>query len=217
MRKRACASQPLSHGPLARKATPIRNLSVRKRPPKKALFGRSAKTPRLVRRAAKPHLDVMTYTLPPNTLTPLIPMLKRRARRLTRSDAEADDLVQDTLLRLLQRLRRKGPVDDLPAYAMRTLTNQARMAWRRPPPPEELDEADASVEPDAPLRLDCADTLRAIEELPREQARLLRMVAQGETSPAMLAKRTGIPLGTVMSRLSRARTRLRDMLETPAD
>jgi RNA polymerase sigma-70 factor (ECF subfamily) len=144
-------------------------------------------------------------------------MLTRRARRLTRSHSAADDLVQETLLRLILRARHGGPIDDLPAYAMRTLTNQARMAWRRAPVTEELEEDHATVLPDAPMRLDYADTLSAIETLPRDQADLLRLVAAGETSPARLAQLTGLPQGTVMSRLARARARLRRMLEGEMD
>lgn len=150
-------------------------------------------------------------------LTRLIPMLTRHSRRLTRSHSAADDLVQETLLRLIQRARRGGPIDDLPAYAMRTLTNQARMSWRRASETEELEEDHATVQPEAPMRLDCADALRVIETLPRDQADLMRLVAGGESSPARLAKLTGVPQGTVMSRLSRARARLRRELEGELD
>jgi DNA-directed RNA polymerase specialized sigma24 family protein len=58
-------------------------------------------------------------------------------------------------------------------------------------------------------RLICADTLRAIEALPEKLAQLLRMDSEGDTSPKILAQRTGRPIGTVMSRLSRARVRLK--------
>ena len=49
-----------------------------------------------------------------------------------------------------------------------------------------------------------------ITHLPPQQARLMALVAEGETSPAVLAKQTGQPVGTVMSRLSRARAALKE-------
>ncbi|APX11669.1 RNA polymerase sigma factor [Tateyamaria omphalii] len=141
-------------------------------------------------------------------LVPLIPVLTRRARRLSGSRAEAEDLVQDTLLSLCQRLRDGTEIDDLPAYAMRTLSNRARRSWRIQAT-DELEEDHALTEPDALLRLDCADTLAAIERLPTPQRQLMDLVVAGETSPRALSGATGLPLGTVMSRLARARAKLR--------
>ncbi len=141
-------------------------------------------------------------------LVTLIPMLTRRARKLARSRSEAEDLVQDTLLSLCQRLREGAQIDDLHAYAMRSLSNRARRGWRQSPT-EELGENDAQILPDAMLRLDCADTLAAIERLAPPQRQLMDLVVAGETSPRALANATGLPLGTVMSRLARARARLR--------
>ena len=162
-----------------------------------------------------------TSKQPPNQrsrLPALMPVLQRRARRLAGNPSDAEDLVQETLMRLVKKLNEGHAIDDLPAYAMRTLHNQARMLWRRAPAPEELGEDDASIEPVAMERLECADTLAAIDLLPETQCALMRMVSAGETSPATLAKRTGLPLGTVMSRLARARARLRAALDTgPSD
>ncbi|MEM8579163.1 MAG: RNA polymerase sigma factor [Pseudomonadota bacterium] len=142
-------------------------------------------------------------------LTALMPALRRRARRLTRSDDAAEDLLQDTLVRLLARIQGGAQIDDLPRYAMRALTNTARSRARRAVPLDELTEEAAAIPPVAEDRLACAEALRAIEALPRPQAVLMRRVAQGETSPRALAKATGLPVGTVMSRLSRARATLR--------
>ncbi|WP_299280597.1 sigma-70 family RNA polymerase sigma factor [uncultured Tateyamaria sp.] len=152
----------------------------------------------------------MTHTMQntPPRLVPLIPMLTRRARRLARSRTEAEDIVQDTLLSLCQRIADGKNIDDLNAYAMRTLTNRARRDWRRVAT-DELEEDHAMTEPDALIRLDCADTLAAITMLPTPQRQLLDLVIAGETSPRALSRATGLPLGTVMSRLARARARLR--------
>ena len=104
-------------------------------------------------------------------------------------------------------------IDDLPAYAMRTLGNRAQRGWRQTHT-QELDEADALTLPEAHLRLDCADTLAAVAALPKPQRQLMELVAGGETSPRALAAATGLPLGTVMSRLARARAKLRLTLDT---
>ncbi|WP_299042321.1 sigma-70 family RNA polymerase sigma factor [uncultured Tateyamaria sp.] len=151
----------------------------------------------------------------PRRLVLLIPILSRRARRLARTRAEAEDLVQDTLLSLCQRLRDGTEIEDLPAYAMRTLSNRARRGWRMQAM-DELEEGHALTEPDALLRLDCADTLAAIEKLPKAQRQLMDLVVAGETSPRSLANATGLPLGTVMSRLARARAKLRIALSEDA-
>ena len=138
----------------------------------------------------------------------LIPMLSKRARKLAHNAAEADDLVQDTLLSLCQRMKTADRIDDLPAYAMRTLSNQARRGWRRMAD-EELHECDAATPPEAEGRLAYADTLDAIARLPDAQRILMELVAAGEPSPTRLADQTGVPINTVMSRLARARAKLR--------
>jgi len=144
-------------------------------------------------------------------LVPLIPMLTRRARKLTRSRTSAEDLVQDTLLSLCQRLREGPQIDDLPSYAMRALGNRARRGLHRAVL-EELNETHAPIQPDAMLRLECADTLAAISALPKPQRQIVELVVAGETSPRVIAAMTGLPVGTVMSRLARARERLRQRL-----
>ena len=65
----------------------------------------------------------------------------------------------------------------------------------------------------AALRLDCADTLRAIDTLPQPQKQLMHHLIEGETSPQAIAEATGLPTGTVMSRLARARAKLRILLD----
>ncbi|WP_299686958.1 sigma-70 family RNA polymerase sigma factor [uncultured Tateyamaria sp.] len=157
-------------------------------------------------------MSTPTHHTDASRLVPLIPALTRRARKLARSRAEAEDLVQDTLLSLCQRLHEQARIDDLPAYAMRTLGNRAQRGWRQTPT-QELEEDDALILPDAHMRLDCADTLAAVATLPTPQRQLMELVAAGETSPRALAMATGLPLGTVMSRLARARAKLRLTLD----
>jgi RNA polymerase sigma-70 factor (ECF subfamily) len=142
-------------------------------------------------------------------LEDLLPKLLRRARRLTGTRSDAEDMVQETALRLWQLLREGQEIDAPERYAMTMLHNLARQRWRRRQPTEELTEEMAQAGPIAPARIACAELQAAIERLPKDQAVLMRLVMMGETSPQVLAERVGVPVGTVMSRLGRARATLR--------
>lgn len=143
------------------------------------------------------------------TLCAMSPNLRRAALRLTGCPHAAEDLAQETMLKMLQRLEKSPAPENLRAYALTTLRNLNRSRWRSIRPTEPLTDDIAVTLPDAPDRLHLAELRRAITHLPPQQARLMTLVAEGETSPAVLAKQTGQPLGTVMSRLSRARAALK--------
>lgn len=142
-------------------------------------------------------------------LTDLMPDLMRVARRLTRETDRSQDLCQEVLLKLWVRLDAGTEIDDLRAYAMTALRNQHRQSLRRDQIPLGAPEVETMTLPNALDACALSETLCAIRRLPRDQEHLMRMVAAGETSPADLARRTGLAPGTVMSRLARARARLR--------
>jgi RNA polymerase sigma-70 factor (ECF subfamily) len=145
----------------------------------------------------------------PTDLTALLPKLDARARRLCDGGPEAEDMVQATVLKLWQ-LRRQGyDFDDLERYGMTVLRNEVRQRWRSHHPCDALEDAVLAVPEGGPARLACSEIASAIDRLPEEQATLMRLVAEGETSPAVLARRLDLSPGTVMSRLARARARLR--------
>ncbi|MBO6624491.1 RNA polymerase sigma factor [Rhodophyticola sp.] len=139
-------------------------------------------------------------------LEALLPDLRRVGRRLSRTWEDADDLVQDTLLRVWTRMAdpEGGEIEDLRAYAFTALRNRARA---RSLPWAELTTEPASP-PEAPARLACAETLAAIDALPADQAHLLRLRALEGQSYAEIAAATGLPIGTVTSRLARGRAAL---------
>ena len=137
------------------------------------------------------------------------PDLLRVAHHLTGSADQAQDLTQDVLLKLWARQLKGLVINNLRAYAMTTLRNTYRQHLRRSFSGVELREDMLVADPDAFAALALQELNRAISQLPRDQARLIRLVAAGETSPADLALRTGLPPGTVMSRLARARASLR--------
>ena len=140
----------------------------------------------------------------------VLALLHRRARAMVSCPQEATDLAQDTALKLWQRQCDGALPDDLADYAMVALRNQARSRWRRRKETVEYHDDMATSAPDAPGRIACAELARALARLPRAQGELMALVAHGETSPQALARLTGQPPGTVMSRLARARARLRE-------
>lgn len=139
----------------------------------------------------------------------LLPRLRARARRLCGSRDEAEDIAQETALRLWQTLADRGEIKNPDRYAMIMLHNLVRQRWRQKRPTEELSEDTAQTPPVAAARLACAELQAAIGRLPSEQANVMEQLMAGESSPRVIAAETGVPLGTVMSRLARARARLR--------
>jgi RNA polymerase sigma-70 factor (ECF subfamily) len=145
----------------------------------------------------------------PHILAGLHPDLMRLARRLAGSESEAQDLAQETLLRLWRRRSEVEQVNDLRAYARAALRNLYRQGLRRMPHLP-LEEAEGpSVDPGVFGVLALWNLQTAIRRLPADQARLITLVMAGETSPAALAGHTGCGVNTVMSRLARARAQLR--------
>ncbi|MFN0163076.1 MAG: sigma-70 family RNA polymerase sigma factor [Burkholderiales bacterium] len=155
-------------------------------------------------------------------LVALIPRLRRYARALAGDRARADDLVQDTLERAVikRALWRSGT--DLRAWVFTIMhnvfINQTRKAARDALPVDpailaEIDTADgASAETYAQLN----SIEISLAQLSDEQREVLLLVALEGMSYDEVAHTLGIPIGTVMSRLSRARARLAALLEGEA-
>jgi RNA polymerase sigma-70 factor (ECF subfamily) len=142
-------------------------------------------------------------------LTALALRLRRRARQLGTQPTDAEDLTQETLLRLMQRMARQD-VEEPEHYAMIILQNLIRADWRARVETTELEEDSASTLPVGDSRLAVADLRAAIAKLPAEQAEVMGLVLQGEFSPQVIAQHLSLPVGTVMSRLARARAKLRE-------
>lgn len=150
-----------------------------------------------------------------------IPRLRRYARALTGDAARADDLVQDTLERALAKGRLWRP-GNLRAWLLTVMhnvfVNQARGAG----PVDYRSDDDL---PELPVRaqqhdgLELRDLERALQQLPQAQRQVLLLVGLEDLSYEETARIVGAPVGTVMSRLSRARDRLRLLLagRAPAD
>jgi RNA polymerase sigma-70 factor (ECF subfamily) len=142
-----------------------------------------------------------------------IPALRRYARALTRDAETADDLVQDTLVRAMrsEHLFHGG---DIRSWLYTILTNlnrnRLRSLSRRPAhmPIEDGDAADASG-PEAGGR----DIERALGALVDDQRVALLLVVLEGLSYREVAEVQGVPIGTVMSRLARARAQIRAYLD----
>ena len=148
----------------------------------------------------------------PDELAGLQPDLLRMARHLTGNADQAQDLSQDVILKIWQKQIKGTSIDNLRAYAMTTLRNTFRQYLRERLPGAELEDDMLVAPPHVFATLALKDLEHAIARLPADQAQLIRLVAAGETSPAELARITGLPIGTVMSRLARARGQLRDAM-----
>jgi RNA polymerase sigma-70 factor (ECF subfamily) len=142
-----------------------------------------------------------------------IPALRRYARALTRDADMADDLVQDTLVRALrsEHLFHGG---ELRSWLYTILTNLNRNRLRslsRRPTLMPLGDNDAPdmAGPEAGAR----DIERALADLVEEQRTALLLVVLEGLSYRQVAEVQGVPMGTVMSRLARARSQIRAYLD----
>ncbi|MDO8773979.1 MAG: sigma-70 family RNA polymerase sigma factor [Burkholderiaceae bacterium] len=150
-----------------------------------------------------------------------IPGLRRYARALTGDTWAADDLVQDTLERACSKWRLWTAGSDLRAWLFTVMhnlfANQLRRADRQARA-SMVDIDDVAHELPAPDTLPGAaiDLQRCLLRLPQDQRVALLLVSLEDMSYAEVARITGVPIGTVMSRLSRARSRLQALLEAPA-
>lgn len=137
--------------------------------------------------------------------------LHRRALRLCGGDTPAaEDMVQETYCKALRHARRFSPGTNLRAWLMRILHNTAMSLHRHRQVAREISFPDgfepAQQELEDPARLEIGDELsRALGALPESFRRVFLLAALEDSSYQRIAERLGIPVGTVMSRLWRAR------------
>ncbi|GKS96833.1 MULTISPECIES: sigma-70 family RNA polymerase sigma factor [unclassified Acidovorax] len=147
-----------------------------------------------------------------------LPSLRRYARALTGNAWAADDLVQDTLERACRKwlLWRSG--SDLRAWLFTLMhhlyLNQQRSASALPL--LDIEAVQDSLQAPAPASDDAIDLDRCLQRLPSDQRAVLLLVTLEDMDYAQTARVLQIPVGTVMSRLSRARARLRELMHAPA-
>ncbi len=143
-----------------------------------------------------------------------IPRLRRYARALVGDRARADDLVQDTIERAWNKFHLWRPGSDLRAWLFTVMHNVHINQIRATRDFVELDDeaAEMAVAGAQGASLEIRDLERALVLLPVEQREVLLLVGLEDLSYAEVAEVLGIPIGTVMSRLSRAREKVRALM-----
>ena len=148
-----------------------------------------------------------------------IPRLRRYARSLVFDEQGAADLVQTALLKALSHWQQFDRRREMIVWLVGIAHNAHRDDRRRQSRVDVVDPDEAALKADGRhpaaghdigLRL---DLLAALRSLPDEQRQVLLLVGVEQFSYAECADALGIPIGTVMSRLSRGRVALRSLLE----
>jgi RNA polymerase sigma-70 factor, ECF subfamily len=152
-------------------------------------------------------------------IAPHLPRLRRYARSLSRDSARADDLVQDTMVRALEKAHLYQHDTNLRGWLVTIMHNEHVNATRRHMrgpvhiSDDAIRELGRAETQEAPVEL--REVRRAVGRLPREQRAPLILHWLHGLKYEEIAAKMGVPLGTVQSRISRARKALRVMIEAP--
>ena len=170
---------------------------------------------------------VVDPPLPEPDLMAAIPRLRRYARVLTGDAARADDLVQDTLARAWEKRRLWAVGSDLRAWMFTIMhnvfVNQLAAAARDAQNVSIDGDGEGSAAWQLPVRatqqtrVELLEVLGELGRLPADQREVLVLAAVEEMRYEEIAKVLAIPVGTVMSRLSRAREKLRRAMSGAPD
>lgn len=156
--------------------------------------------------------------LPAPDLVAAIPRMRRYARVLTGDSTRADDLVQEALARAWEKRRLWAAGTDLRAWLFTVMHNvfvNQRALARHERDHVSLDDEGGGSAWQVPVRdgqytrVELGEVLQHVQRLPVEQREVLLLAAVEELRYEEIAAVLAIPVGTVMSRLSRAREKLR--------
>ena len=145
------------------------------------------------------------------------PAMYRLAYRLVGDRHDAEDLVQEAFRSAWKSRDLFQPEGGSRAWLASILRRRVADHWRRPRPPA-LVADDQRLEIEEPARDPCRDELtdemqHALNRLPAELKETLILVVVAELTHQEASEMLGVPLGTVLSRVSRARNRLREILD----
>ncbi len=149
-----------------------------------------------------------------------MPKLRKFAYKLTRNTAEADDLVQSTLLRALEKNSYFETGTDLFRWTSKIMYNLFVTDYRRKTKfetqydPESYIE-NRAVEADQQVKMELKAVGAAMQKMSDEHKEILVMVCVKGLQYQEVADMLHIPVGTVRSRLSRARSQLQSLMEGP--
>ncbi|TVQ34964.1 MAG: sigma-70 family RNA polymerase sigma factor [Geminicoccaceae bacterium] len=145
-----------------------------------------------------------------------VPSLRRFALSLTQMEADADDLVQDCLERALTHREKFEPGTNLDAWLFTIMRNRFvsdRRKRREVTTPVDAMQDRLVVGPAQQERLNVEDFLKSFRRLPDRDQAVLAMIGGAGLSYEETAARLEVELGTVKSRLSRARARLQELYQ----
>ena len=145
-----------------------------------------------------------------------VPSLRAFAISLSGNADRADDLVQETLLRALANIDSFQPGSNLPAWLFTILRNLFRSEYRKRR--REVEDADGSyadtlkTQPEQTSHVEFKEFTTALNKLPEDQREALILVGASGFSYEEAAEICGCAVGTIKSRVNRARTRLANLL-----
>jgi RNA polymerase sigma-70 factor, ECF subfamily len=155
-----------------------------------------------------------------DALLAAVPSLRAFAISLSGNVDRADDLVQDTLVRAIANAHRFEPGTNLNAWLFTILRNlfhsEYRKRRREVEDPDGVYAEQLTSQPEQGARLDFEDFRSALAALPSEQREALLLVGASGFSYEETAAICGCAVGTVKSRVNRARSRLSGMLHLDA-
>jgi RNA polymerase sigma-70 factor (ECF subfamily) len=143
-------------------------------------------------------------------LTQFLPKMRIWALALTRNATAADDLVQDVALKTLMASESFVPGTNFSAWVHRIMINHFISARRRARETTDIEQMpEVAVAPSQQYSTDFRDLGQAFKQLPDDQKHALRSVAIEEKSYEQIAGESGVAIGTLKSRVHRARLQLR--------
>lgn len=144
-----------------------------------------------------------------------IPRLRAAARALCRDAVKADDIVQDVLLKAWEKQDDLESIDTIVPWLFAILRNTFRASFRRRKFESDVsvdDTYDLVVAADQELSCEVHETLEALAELPRDQREVIVLICFEGMSYEDAATVCNCPIGTIKSRLNRARRELKQLL-----
>jgi len=165
----------------------------------------------------------MSTTFTTAELNNVLPSLQRFALSLTRNTDAANDLVQDSVERALRKSAYYEPGTNFRSWMFtlckRIFLNQIRQQKSRGVSVELDDAPQHKLSHGAPqhMTVECREMLDCFEKLPKRDRIVLSLIVVDGLKYDEVAARLRVPVGTVRSRLSRARTRLKEMTDVGAE
>lgn len=150
-------------------------------------------------------------------LTGLIPHLRAFARSLCGDPVFADDLAQDAMLKAWKAQESYKPGSNMKAWCFTILRNlfysETRRSWRRQPLDQEVAEQTLVANDNPSGKLELLALRNALDRLPDDQREALILVGAGGLAYDEVAEICGCAVGTIKSRVSRARKALVDLFD----